>query len=67
VRGLIQAVIDQANEGYAKVAQIKKFAILDHDLSVEGGELTPTLKVKRQVIASKYADVLDKLYTEPVG
>ncbi len=67
VRELIQAVIDQANAGYAKVAQIKKFAILDHDLSVEGGELTPTLKVKRQVIASKYADVLDKLYTEPVG
>ena len=66
VRGLIQAAIDQANAGYAKVAQIKKFAILDHDLSVEGGELTPTLKVKRQVIASKYADVLDKLYTEPV-
>ncbi len=67
VRGLIQAAIDQANAGYAKVAQIKKFAILDHDLSVEGGELTPTFKVKRQVIASKYADVLDKLYTEPVG
>jgi long-chain acyl-CoA synthetase len=66
VHRLIQSAIDQANAGYAKVAQIKKFAILDHDLSVEGGELTPTLKVRRQVIANKYADILDKLYTEPV-
>ncbi len=63
VHGLIQSVIDQANAGYATVAQIKRFAILDHDLSVEGGQLTPTLKVKRQVIATRYADIIDNLYS----
>src|SRR5881394_1783615 len=44
VRGLIQEVLDQANRKYAQVEQIKKFAILDHDLSQDTGELTPTLK-----------------------
>jgi long-chain acyl-CoA synthetase len=63
VHGLIQSVIDQANAGYATVAQIKRFAILDHDLSVDGGQLTPTLKVKRQVIATRYADIIDNLYS----
>jgi long-chain acyl-CoA synthetase len=65
VRALIQQVVDQANARYAKVAQIKKFAILDQDLSQTTGELTPTLKVKRHVVQSRYADVLDALYAEP--
>jgi long-chain acyl-CoA synthetase len=57
--------VDQANARYAKVAQIKKFAILGHDLSQETGELTPTLKVKRQFVQQKYAHVFDALYDEP--
>jgi long-chain acyl-CoA synthetase len=44
------------------VEQIKRFAILDHDLSMETGELTPTLKVKRNVVYDRYADVFDELY-----
>jgi long-chain acyl-CoA synthetase len=59
---LIQAELDKANQRYAQVEQAKRFAILDHDLSQEAGELTPTLKVKRDVIARRYAAQLDSLY-----
>jgi long-chain acyl-CoA synthetase len=62
VRALIQGVLDAANAKYAQVEQVKKFAILDHDLSQETGELTPTLKVKRNVVNEKYAGLFDELY-----
>lgn len=63
VHSLIQAEIDRANSHYAQVEQVKKFAILDHDLSQPTGELTPTLKVKRNVVNEKYADIFDSLYS----
>jgi long-chain acyl-CoA synthetase len=59
---LIDAEVDRVNQRYAQVEQVKKFAILDHDLSQEGGELTPTLKVKRNIVNQKYSDILDALY-----
>jgi long-chain acyl-CoA synthetase len=62
VRELIQGVLDDVNAKYARVEQIKKFALLDHDLSQETGELTPTLKVKRNVVNEKYAELFDDLY-----
>jgi long-chain acyl-CoA synthetase len=62
IRQLIQEEIDRANSKYAQVEQVKKFAILDHDLSQATGELTPTLKVKRNVVNEKYKDMLDALY-----
>ena len=61
---LIQGVLDGVNEKYARVEQIKKFVILDHDLSQETGELTPTLKVKRNVVNEKYQGLFDGLYAE---
>jgi long-chain acyl-CoA synthetase len=64
VRALIQAELDKANEKYAQVEKVKKLAILDHDLSQETGELTPTLKVKRNVVGDKYAAIFDALYAE---
>jgi len=62
VHALIQTEIDRVNAKYAQVEQVKKFAILDHDLSQPTGELTPTLKVKRNVVNEKYADIFDALY-----
>jgi long-chain acyl-CoA synthetase len=62
VHALIQVEVDRANTKYAQVEQVKKFAILDHDLSQATGELTPTLKVKRNVVNEKYADLFDSLY-----
>jgi long-chain acyl-CoA synthetase len=62
VRELVQRELDRANANYAPVEQIKKFAILDHDLSIETGELTPTLKVKRSVINDRYADLFAAMY-----
>jgi long-chain acyl-CoA synthetase len=63
VRELVQQELDRANSSYARVEQIKKFAILDHDLSLERGELTPTLKVKRNVINDRYAELFESLYS----
>jgi long-chain acyl-CoA synthetase len=62
VHALIQKEIDRANAKYAQVEQVKKFVILDHDLSQATGELTPTLKVKRNVVNEKYAPIFDALY-----
>ena len=63
VHEMIQTELDRANSNYARVEQIKKFTILDHDLSVETGELTPSLKVKRNVIYDRYGDLFESLYS----
>jgi long-chain acyl-CoA synthetase len=62
VHELIQNELDRANARYAQVEQIKRFTVLDHDLSQDNGELTPTLKVKRNVIYDRYGDVYEQLY-----
>ena len=63
VRASIQAHLDQINQKFARVEQVKKFAILPQDLSQEGGELTPTMKIKRNVVADKYASEIESLYS----
>ncbi|HKO29421.1 MAG TPA: AMP-dependent synthetase/ligase [Solirubrobacteraceae bacterium] len=62
VRELVQSELDRANAKYARVEQVKKFALLDHDLTQETGELTPTLKLKRNVVNERYQDVFESLY-----
>jgi long-chain acyl-CoA synthetase len=62
VRALIQDELDRVNAKYARVEQVKRFAILPRDLSQESGELTPTLKVKRNVVYERHADVFEGLY-----
>ena len=52
------------NARFAPIEQVKRFALLDRDLSEEAGELTPTAKVKRQVVYERYRDRLDALYDE---
>ena len=65
VRAEVQKAIDEVNSHVGPVEQIKRFEILDHDLSQETGELTPTLKVKRNVVHEKFADLVDRVYAAP--
>jgi len=60
---LIQGVVDAANAHFSPVSQVKRFALLDRDLGQETGELTPTMKVKRNVVHTNFADVYAALYS----
>ena len=62
VREELQAAVDETNRKFARIEQVKKFTILDRDLSQEHDELTPTLKVKRNVVYKNYADEFAALY-----
>jgi long-chain acyl-CoA synthetase len=62
VRAVLQSAIDETNKRFARIEQIKRFAILDRDLTQEHEELTPTLKVKRNVVYARYADVFKGMY-----
>ncbi len=62
VRETLEQHIEEVNRNFARVEQIKRFHILPHDLSQEGGELTPTLKIKRPVVATKYEKEIEDLY-----
>jgi long-chain acyl-CoA synthetase len=61
---LLQRQIDAFTPNLARYEKIKKVALLENEFTIEGGELTPTLKVKRRVIDEKYRDVIEKLYEE---
>ena len=62
VQALIQTEIDRVNKKFARVEQIKKFFLLDTQLSAEDEELTPTMKLKRKLVQTKYAEQIDAMY-----
>lgn len=61
---LIERQIESATQSLARFEKVKKVALLENELSVEGGELTPTLKIKRRVVEEKYRDVIESLYSD---
>ena len=62
IQASVQAAVDEVNAASSRVRQLKKFAILDEPLSIEHGELTPTLKVKRKVVRDHFADEIEAMY-----
>lgn len=63
VRDMVQMYVDNLNVNLNRWEQIKKFTILDHDLTIEDGDLTPSLKLRRKAVSEKYQTTLDALYT----
>ena len=64
VRDLYGKIIERCNKSLSPYEQVKKFVLLPAELTLEGGELTPTLKIKRRVVEEKYRDLIDSLYTD---
>jgi long-chain acyl-CoA synthetase len=62
VIGLYDEIVEGINRELAQYERIKRFALLPKEFSIESGELTPTLKVKRKVVEEKWADVIAGLY-----
>jgi long-chain acyl-CoA synthetase len=63
VQALIQGELERVNKKFARVEQIKKFWLLDTQLSAEDEELTPTMKLKRKLVQTKYAPQIEAMYT----
>ena len=64
VRAAVAKAMDELNARLASYESIKKFEILETDFSVESGELTPKLSVKRKVVNERYKHLFDKMYDE---
>lgn len=67
VLNLFRTTIDDLNKNFNHVEQIKKFELLPHEWTIENGELTPTLKLKRKVILEKYNNEIKRIYNIPEG
>ena len=65
VKRVFQPIVDQANSELASYEQVRRFALLPAEFSVAGGELTPTLKVKRRVVEDRWKDVIEEIYARP--
>ena len=66
IKFFIQKSIDELNKKAVSRAQlIRKWTILPNEFSIDGGELTPTLKIKRKFVSQKYAKIIDTMYSDP--
>ena len=63
VRELLKDNVEKYNQYFNQVEQVKKFELLPYEWTVDGGELTPTLKLKRKVIMEKYRDAIESIYS----
>ncbi len=63
LREAVRAAVDDANRSVSRAESIREFAILPADFTIEAGELTPTLKVRRSVVHGRYQAVIDSIYT----
>jgi long-chain acyl-CoA synthetase len=61
---LFRELVDSFNRFFNQVEQVKKFELLPNEWTIDSGELTPTLKLKRKVIMEKYSDVIARIYNE---
>ena len=59
-----KSIVERFNTQFNPVEQVKKFELLNSEWTITGGELTPTLKLKRKVIMDKYADAVERIYAE---
>jgi len=66
VQRLYQEVLDKLNHTLAQFERVKRFAVLPKEFTMERGELTPTMKVRRQVVEERWRAVIEKLYEWPV-
>ncbi len=64
LRADIQAAVDEANTFVSNAEAIKKFAVLPHDFTEAGGEITPSMKLKRNVVGKNYAEAIETLYAQ---
>lgn len=64
VRAEVQKAIDETNAHFSRTESIKKFEILPRDFTIDDGEMTPSLKVRRRTIVDKYADTIESMYAE---
>ena len=65
VASRVQHAVDRVNSALSGPERIKRFVLLERDLSVEADELTPTMKIRRAVVTERYRDRLELLYREP--
>jgi long-subunit acyl-CoA synthetase (AMP-forming) len=63
-RAWMQARIDEVNQSLARVQTLKRFEIIAGEFTIEGGELTPTMKIKRKAVEAKYGAQIERMYAD---
>ncbi|MBO8131966.1 MAG: long-chain fatty acid--CoA ligase [Candidatus Marinimicrobia bacterium] len=64
VQELYERVIEESMEGFAQFEKVKKFRLLSKEFTIEEGELTPSLKIRRKIVEEKYKNIIDEIYRE---